>query len=102
MLNFLCSSFLGSRIEEEEGYSDEEMSYVKQGEDALQKAISILSDQDGWTTEIVAVSIKTGHRELNNTSLHCTACPSNLKPVDSVYYSALCFVTGNTFYCIQW
>lgn len=34
------------------------MSYVKQGEEALQKSISILSDQDGWTTEITAVSIE--------------------------------------------
>lgn len=56
----LPALFLGSRIEEEEGYSEEEMSYVKQGEDALQKAISILGEQDGWTTEIIAVSIETG------------------------------------------
>lgn len=49
----------GSRIVEEEGISEEEMSYVKQGEDALQKAISILSDQEGWTVESVAVSIET-------------------------------------------
>lgn len=53
----LFSWFLGSLIEEEEGYSEEEMSYVKQGEEALQRAISILSEQDGWTTETVAVSI---------------------------------------------
>uniref|UniRef100_A0AAQ5Z694 Steroidogenic acute regulatory protein, mitochondrial n=1 Tax=Amphiprion ocellaris TaxID=80972 RepID=A0AAQ5Z694_AMPOC len=37
------SSLLSSRIEEER-YSEQEMSYVKQGEDALQKAISILGD----------------------------------------------------------
>lgn len=36
------------------------MSYVKQGEEALQKALSILSDQDGWTIETVAVSTETG------------------------------------------
>lgn len=54
---------LGSRIIEEEGYSEEEMSYLKQGEDALQKAISILSQQDGWTIETVAVSTETGHTE---------------------------------------
>lgn len=54
---FLFSLFLGSRIEEEEGYSEEEVSYVKQGEEALQRAISILSEQEGWTTETVAVSI---------------------------------------------
>lgn len=42
------------------------MSYVKQGEDALQKAISILSEQEGWTIETVAVSIKTRSTKLNN------------------------------------
>lgn len=61
--------FLGSRIEEKEGYNAEEMSYVKQGEDALQKAISILSEQDGWTIETVAVSIETARTEQNNISL---------------------------------
>uniref|UniRef100_A0A087YEB6 Steroidogenic acute regulatory protein, mitochondrial n=2 Tax=Poecilia TaxID=8080 RepID=A0A087YEB6_POEFO len=50
------SSLLSSRIQEEEVYNDEEMSYVKQGEDALQKAISILSEQDGWTVETVAAN----------------------------------------------
>ncbi|XP_072243115.1 steroidogenic acute regulatory protein, mitochondrial [Leuresthes tenuis] len=50
------SSLLSSRIEEEEGYNEEEMSYVKQGENALQKAISILSEQDGWTIETVAAN----------------------------------------------
>ncbi|KAL3062934.1 hypothetical protein OYC64_002681 [Pagothenia borchgrevinki] len=50
------SSLLSSRIIEEEGYSEEEMSYLKQGEDALQKAISILSQQDGWTIETVAAN----------------------------------------------
>lgn len=40
----------------DEGYSEDEISYVKQGENALQKSLSILGDQDGWTTEIVAVS----------------------------------------------
>ncbi|MEQ2185580.1 hypothetical protein GOODEAATRI_019678 [Goodea atripinnis] len=50
------NSLLSSRIQEEEEYNEEEMSYVKQGENALQKAISILSEQDGWTVETVAVS----------------------------------------------
>ncbi|KAK2837534.1 hypothetical protein Q5P01_014746 [Channa striata] len=50
------SSFLGSPFKEEQGYSEEEMSYVKQGEDALQKAVSILSNQDGWTIETVAAN----------------------------------------------
>ncbi|XP_034025770.1 steroidogenic acute regulatory protein, mitochondrial [Thalassophryne amazonica] len=50
------SSLLGSRIEEEEGYSEEEKSYVRQGENALQKAIGILSEQDGWITETAAAN----------------------------------------------
>jgi len=32
-----------------------EMSYIKQGEEALQKSLSILGDQDGWKTETVVV-----------------------------------------------
>ncbi|XP_057688024.1 steroidogenic acute regulatory protein, mitochondrial [Corythoichthys intestinalis] len=50
------SSLLSSPIREEIGYSEEEMSYVKQGEDALQKAISILSEQEGWIVETVAAN----------------------------------------------
>ncbi|XP_029572335.1 steroidogenic acute regulatory protein, mitochondrial [Oncorhynchus clarkii lewisi] len=50
------SSLLSSRIEEEQGYNEAEVSYVKQGEEALQKSISILGDQDGWTTEIIAAN----------------------------------------------
>nr|ACI23577.1 steroidogenic acute regulatory protein [Acipenser transmontanus] len=49
------SSLLSSRIEEKP-YSEVEMSYLKQGEEALQKSISILSDQDNWKTEIVAAN----------------------------------------------
>ncbi|XP_069034595.1 steroidogenic acute regulatory protein, mitochondrial isoform X2 [Embiotoca jacksoni] len=49
------SSLLSSRIEEK-AYSEEDMSYVRQGEDALQKAISILGEQDGWTIETVAAN----------------------------------------------
>ncbi|XP_077416545.1 steroidogenic acute regulatory protein, mitochondrial [Vanacampus margaritifer] len=50
------SSLLSSPIIEENAYSEEEMSYVKQGEDALQKAIGILSEQEGWTVETVAAN----------------------------------------------
>ncbi|KAK6313425.1 steroidogenic acute regulatory protein, mitochondrial [Coregonus clupeaformis] len=50
------SSLLSSRIEEEQGYNEAEVSYVKQGEEALQKSIIILGDQDGWTTEITAAN----------------------------------------------
>ncbi|XP_072570204.1 steroidogenic acute regulatory protein, mitochondrial isoform X2 [Paramormyrops kingsleyae] len=46
-------SSLSSGRTEEMPYSEAEMSYVKQGEEALQKSIRILSDQDGWKTEIV-------------------------------------------------
>lgn len=50
------SSLLSSRIIEQEGFNEAELSYVKQGEDALNKAISILSDQEGWTVETVAAN----------------------------------------------
>ncbi|XP_043940240.1 steroidogenic acute regulatory protein, mitochondrial [Protopterus annectens] len=49
------SSILSSRTEERP-YSEAEMAFVKQGEEALQKSISILSDQEGWKTEIVTVT----------------------------------------------
>lgn len=32
-----------------------EMSYIKQGEEALQKSLSILGNQEGWKTETVVV-----------------------------------------------
>lgn len=31
------------------------MSYIKQGEEALQKSLSILGNQEGWKTETVVV-----------------------------------------------
>ncbi|XP_077080229.1 steroidogenic acute regulatory protein, mitochondrial [Siphateles boraxobius] len=49
------SSLLSSRIAEET-YSEAEQCYVQQGQEALQKSISILSDQDGWQTEIENVN----------------------------------------------
>ncbi|XP_061116590.1 steroidogenic acute regulatory protein, mitochondrial [Conger conger] len=49
------SSLLSSRIEEKI-MSEMDMSYIKQGEEALHKSISILSDQDGWHTETVAAN----------------------------------------------
>ncbi|NXF13010.1 STAR protein, partial [Smithornis capensis] len=48
------SSLLSSRLEENP-FSETEMSYIKQGEEALQKSLRILEDQDGWKTETVAV-----------------------------------------------
>ncbi|XP_069474045.1 steroidogenic acute regulatory protein, mitochondrial [Ambystoma mexicanum] len=47
------SSLLSSRLEEKP-YSEVEMSYVKQGEEAMKKSLNILEEQDGWKTEIVA------------------------------------------------
>ncbi|POI33961.1 hypothetical protein CIB84_002288 [Bambusicola thoracicus] len=47
------SSLLSSRLEEKP-FSEMEMSYIKQGEEALQKSLSILGDQEGWKTETVA------------------------------------------------
>ncbi|XP_076859351.1 steroidogenic acute regulatory protein, mitochondrial [Brachyhypopomus gauderio] len=45
------TSLLCSRIKEEP-LSESEQCYIRQGEEALQKSISILSEQDGWQTEI--------------------------------------------------
>ncbi|NWW71462.1 STAR protein, partial [Climacteris rufus] len=47
------SSLLSSRLEEKP-FSEMEMSYIKQGEEALQKSLRILEDQDDWKTETVA------------------------------------------------
>ncbi|XP_004855426.1 steroidogenic acute regulatory protein, mitochondrial isoform X1 [Heterocephalus glaber] len=44
------SSLLGSRLEESL-YSDQELAYIQQGEEAMQKALGILSDQEGWKKE---------------------------------------------------
>ncbi|KAM6432436.1 steroidogenic acute regulatory protein, mitochondrial isoform 2-T2 [Liasis olivaceus] len=46
------SSLLGSRLEENP-FSDMEMSYIKQGEEALQKSLNILGEKSGWKTEAV-------------------------------------------------
>ncbi|XP_070293080.1 steroidogenic acute regulatory protein, mitochondrial-like [Salvelinus sp. IW2-2015] len=61
------SSQSSSQIEEEQGFNEAEVSYVKQGEEALQKSISILSNQDGWTTEITAVSIEIAYAKTAGT-----------------------------------
>ncbi|XP_069872281.1 steroidogenic acute regulatory protein, mitochondrial [Dipodomys merriami] len=44
------SSLLGSRLEETL-YSDQELAYIQQGEAAMQKALGILSNQEGWKKE---------------------------------------------------
>ncbi|XP_074708497.1 steroidogenic acute regulatory protein, mitochondrial isoform X7 [Strix uralensis] len=46
------SSLLSSRLEEKP-FSEVEMSYIRQGEEALQKSLNILGDQEGWKTETV-------------------------------------------------
>ncbi|XP_020840922.1 steroidogenic acute regulatory protein, mitochondrial [Phascolarctos cinereus] len=45
------SSLLSSRLEESL-YSDQDMTYLRQGEEAMQKALGILSNEDGWKSEI--------------------------------------------------
>ncbi|XP_001381863.1 steroidogenic acute regulatory protein, mitochondrial [Monodelphis domestica] len=44
------SSLLSSRLEDSL-YNDQEMAYLQQGEEAMQKALGILSNQDGWKSE---------------------------------------------------
>lgn len=44
------NSLLGSRLEESL-YSDQELAYIQQGEEAMQKALGILSEQEGWKKE---------------------------------------------------
>ncbi|XP_053434495.1 steroidogenic acute regulatory protein, mitochondrial [Nycticebus coucang] len=44
------SSLLGSRLEETL-YSDQELAYLQQGEEAMQTALGILSTQEGWKKE---------------------------------------------------
>uniref|UniRef100_H3CEJ1 Steroidogenic acute regulatory protein, mitochondrial n=2 Tax=Tetraodon nigroviridis TaxID=99883 RepID=H3CEJ1_TETNG len=56
-------SSLLSSIQEEK-FTREENSYVKQGEEALQRSISILSEQEGWTVETVAAN---GDKVLSKT-----------------------------------
>lgn len=40
----------GSRLEDTL-YSDRELAYIHQGEEAMQKALGILSSQEGWKKE---------------------------------------------------
>ncbi|XP_041065831.1 steroidogenic acute regulatory protein, mitochondrial [Carcharodon carcharias] len=49
------SSLISCRTEEKP-YSEAEMAYVKQGEEALHKSISIIQDANGWKTEIEAAN----------------------------------------------
>lgn len=45
----------GSRLEDTL-YSDQELAYIRQGEEAMQKALGILSNQEGWKQENQQVS----------------------------------------------
>ncbi|XP_074837814.1 steroidogenic acute regulatory protein, mitochondrial [Carettochelys insculpta] len=47
------SSLLSSRLEEKP-FNEADMSYIKQGEEALQTSLRILEEQDGWKTETIA------------------------------------------------
>lgn len=42
--------YLGSQLEDTL-YSDQELAYIQQGEEAMQKALGILSNQEGWKEE---------------------------------------------------
>ena len=44
------SVYPGSRLEDTL-YSDQELAYIHQGEEAMQKALGILSNQEGWKKE---------------------------------------------------
>eukprot|EP00061_Rhincodon_typus_P016412 g44613.t1 len=53
MLGFITAPKIeDERLEIKRTLNTDELSYVKQGEDALQKALGILSQDAGWTTEI--------------------------------------------------
>ncbi|XP_026978655.1 steroidogenic acute regulatory protein, mitochondrial [Sagmatias obliquidens] len=43
-------SLLGSQLEDTL-YSNQELAYIQQGEEAMQRALGILSDQEGWKKE---------------------------------------------------
>ena len=45
-----CGSLLGSQLEDPL-YSDQELAYIQQGEEAMQRALGILKDQEGWKKE---------------------------------------------------
>ncbi|XP_047628438.1 steroidogenic acute regulatory protein, mitochondrial isoform X1 [Phacochoerus africanus] len=44
------SSLLGSQLEDTL-YSDQDLAYIQQGEEAMQRALDILSNQEGWKKE---------------------------------------------------
>lgn len=52
-------------------YSDQELAYIQQGEEAMQKALGILSNLEGWKTENQQVRVG-----LRTPLLLTTALPS--------------------------
>ncbi|XP_059822093.1 steroidogenic acute regulatory protein, mitochondrial [Hypanus sabinus] len=49
------NSLISCRLEDNP-YSEAEMAYVKQGQEALHKSLSILQDTSGWKTEMEAIN----------------------------------------------
>lgn len=49
-LGLSLAVYPGSRLEDTL-YSDQELAYIHQGEEAMQKALGILSSQEGWKKE---------------------------------------------------
>lgn len=46
----------GSQLEDTL-YSDQELAYIQQGEEAMQRALGILSNQEGWKRESQQVRV---------------------------------------------
>lgn len=59
----------GSQLEDT-FYSDQELAYIQQGEGAMQKALGILSNQEGWKKESQQVRADV---EAARLIFHC--CP---------------------------
>ncbi|XP_005398489.1 PREDICTED: steroidogenic acute regulatory protein, mitochondrial isoform X2 [Chinchilla lanigera] len=77
------SSLLGSRLEEPL-YSDQELAYIQQGEEAMQKALGILSDQEGWKKESQQVLQKIGRDTVITHELAAEAAGNLVGPRDFV------------------
>lgn len=70
----------GTRLEDTL-YSDQELAYIQQGEEAMQKALGILSNQEGWKEENQQVRGRGG--EERNTQFFTIPLPSS-RPVVGV------------------
>lgn len=69
MFSFSLAMDTGSQLEATL-YSDQELSYIQQGEVAMQKALGILNNREGWKKESQQVS--KGSRE--KAALTVKAC----------------------------